>query len=67
MAQLVERLLPTSEIRDSNTVIGKIYRKLYWKDANKEKDARRGPFKNWNSKYRHVTDMTNVQQFPVLG
>ena len=39
MAQLVERLLPTSEIRDSNTVIGKIYRKLYWKDANKEKEA----------------------------
>ena len=37
VAQLEERLLPTSEIRGSNLVIGKIYMvfQLYWKEAGK--------------------------------
>ena len=39
MAHLVERLLPTLEVRGSNLVIAKfvlkIYGQLYWKDENK--------------------------------
>ena len=38
VAQLVERSLPTPEVRGSNPVIGKIY--MYWKDENKEKSGR---------------------------
>ena len=41
---LVERLLPTSEIRDSFNFICS---QLYWNDENKnEKEAENGPFKN---------------------
>ena len=49
VVQLVERLLPIPEVRDSNPVIGKnlfIYwticslSTVYWKDKNKEKEAR---------------------------
>ena len=46
MAQLVERLLLTPEIRNSNPNIGKIYRpivNLSGKDKNKEKEAGKGP------------------------
>ena len=48
---LVERLLPTPEIRGSNPVIGQllnrtfVYCQLYWTDENKEKEAENGPFK----------------------
>ena len=42
VAQLVERSLPTPEVRGLNPVIGKL---LYWKDENKEKEAGNGPFK----------------------
>ena len=54
VAQLVERLLPTSEIRGSNHNIGKFFRMnlslhicqlQFRKDENKEKQARIGPFK----------------------
>ena len=40
-AQLVDRSLPTPEIRSSNPVIGKIYMyyQLYWKDENKLKKS----------------------------
>ena len=46
LAQLVERSIPTPEVRGSNPVIGKIcvYYQLYWKDENKEKEAWNGPF-----------------------
>ena len=48
MAQLVEQLLPIPEVRGMNPVIGKTLFKLnicllpivYWKDKNKEKEAR---------------------------
>ena len=47
-AQLVERSLPTHEIRGSNPVLGKlyipIYCQLHWKDENKEKEAGNGQF-----------------------
>ena len=48
MAQLVEQLLLTPEIRGSNPVIGKffyywLYLNLYWKDENKEKRGREMP------------------------
>ena len=50
VAQFVERSLPTPEIRGLNPVIGKFYllstvfKKLYWKNENKEKEAGKGPF-----------------------
>ena len=46
LAQLVERSIPTPEVRGLNPVIGKIcvYYQLYWKDENKEKEAWNGPF-----------------------
>ena len=50
VAQLVERLLLTPEVRGSNPVIGKllygtfVYCQLYWKDENKEKEAENKPF-----------------------
>ena len=45
VAQLVERSLPTPEVRGSNPVIGKIYmyNQLYGKDENKEKRGRERP------------------------
>ena len=45
VAQLVERSLPTPEVRGSNPVISKIYmyHQLYWKDENKEKKAGKCP------------------------
>ena len=45
VAQLVERLLPTPEVRGSNPVTGNIYvhYQLYWKDENKEKRGREWP------------------------
>ena len=48
VAQLVERSLPTPEIRGSNPNIGKLYIPIVhwnWKDENKEKEARIGPLK----------------------
>ena len=50
MAQLAERSLPTPEIRGSNPAIGNISnificQLLSRKDENKEKEARKGPFK----------------------
>ena len=52
VAQLVERLLPIPEARGLNPVIGKnvfilnifLLSTVYWKDENKEKEARDGPF-----------------------
>ena len=49
VAQLVEQWSPTSEIRDTDPVIGKNYLlsavlKLYWKDENKEKRQRMAHF-----------------------
>ena len=52
VAQLVEQLLPIPEVCSSNPVIGKKLFVLnicllstgYWKDENKEKEARNGPF-----------------------
>ena len=53
VAQLVERSLPIPEVRGSNPVIGKkfiyilnicLLSTVYWKDKNKEKEARNGPF-----------------------
>ena len=49
MAQLVEQLLLTPEVRGLNPVIGEIlmnivYCQLYRKDENKEKEAGNGPF-----------------------
>ena len=52
VAQLVERSLPIPEVRGSSPVIGKnllisnicILSTEYWKDENKEKEARSGPF-----------------------
>ena len=45
VAQLVERSLPTPEIRGSNPNIGKLYLPIvHWKDENKEKEAGNGPF-----------------------
>ena len=49
VAQFVERSLPIPEVHGSNPVIGKknilnIYYQLYWKDKNKENEARNGPF-----------------------
>ena len=49
VAQLVERSLPTPEVRSSNPVISKMYMEqcycqLYWKDENKEKESGNGPF-----------------------
>ena len=49
VAQLVERLHPTPEVRSSNPVIGKkiilnVCYQLYWKDENKEKEAGIDPF-----------------------
>ena len=50
VAQLVERSLPIPEVCSSNPAIGKnlnwtIYRQLYWKYENKEKEAWKGTFK----------------------
>ena len=47
VVQLVERSLPTPEVRGSNPVIGKIcmYYQLYWKDENKEKRPGMAQFK----------------------
>ena len=48
VAQSVERLLPTPEIRGSNPYIGKLYLPIVHrnrKDENKENEARNGPFK----------------------
>ena len=45
VAQLVERLLPTPEVRSSNTLIGKIYIERLLK-SKKEKEAGNGTFKN---------------------
>ena len=42
VAQLVERSLPTQEVRGLNPVIGKIYM-YYWKEKNKEKSCREWP------------------------
>ena len=47
--QLVERSLPTSEVRGSNPVIGKIFNEscllsTELKDQKKQKDAGNGPF-----------------------
>ena len=51
VAELVEQLLPTQEIRGLNPVIGNfIYYQLYlndWKDENKEKEAGNGPTKTY--------------------
>ena len=52
VAQLVERSLPIPEVWSSNPVIGKnlfilnicLLSTVYWKDENKEKEARNGPF-----------------------
>ena len=49
VAQLVEQLLLTPEVRGLNPVIGEIlmnivYCQLYRKDENKEKEAGNGPF-----------------------
>ena len=48
VAHLVDRSLPIPEVRGSNLVIGKklywtFYYQLYWKDENKEKEARNVP------------------------
>ena len=57
VAQLEERSLPIPEVHGSNLVIGKnfilkIYRKLYWKDENKEKRPGMAHFfKKWYSIY----------------
>ena len=52
VAQLIERLLPTAEIRGSNSVIGKFYLlstvgilKMCWKDKGGGKEAGNGPLK----------------------
>ena len=51
VAQLVERSLPTPEVRSSNPVIDKllyrafVYCQLSRKDENKEKEAGYGPLK----------------------
>ena len=48
VAQLVERSLPTPEIRGSNPNIGKLYLPIVhwnWKDENRENEAGNGPFK----------------------
>ena len=50
VTQLVERSLPTPEVHGSNPVIGKllygtfVHCQLYWKDENKETEARNGSF-----------------------
>ena len=45
VAQLVERSLPTPEIRGSNPNIGKFYLPIgNRKEENKEKEAGNGPF-----------------------
>ena len=49
VAQLVELLLPTPEVRGSNPVVGKIYIEqcvlsTVLKKRNKEKEAGNGPF-----------------------
>ena len=56
VAQLVERSLPTPEIRASNPVIGNYILlstvlNLYWKDKNKEKEVEveKGQLKNFSS------------------
>ena len=75
MVQLVEQLLPTQEIGGSNPIIGKIYllstvfKNMYWKDENNEKEAGNGPFKktlmkmirtcNQNSKQYSLLSMVN--------
>ena len=53
VAQLVERSLPTLEVRGSNSVIGKkicwiliVNCVEIWKDKNKEKESGIGPFLN---------------------
>ena len=49
VAQLLERSLPTLEIRSSNPVIGRFYQivsNLYWKDLNIENRGREWPIKN---------------------
>ena len=46
VAQLVERLLPTSEIRGSNTVNGKIIFERLLSDENNEKRPGMPPQKN---------------------
>ena len=50
VAQLVERSLPTPEIRDSNPDIGKILSTncTLEKTKNYRKEARNGPFSNGN-------------------
>ena len=50
VAQLVEHLLPPSDIRGSNPVIGKFYLlpaalKRYWKAKNKKKSLGKAQFK----------------------
>ena len=53
MAQLAERLLPTSKIRGSNPNIGNeivlmnFCQLQFRKDENKEKEAEIGPFKKY--------------------
>ena len=52
VAPLVEQLLPIPEVRGSNPVTSKnlfilnicLLSTVYWKDANKEKEAGDGPF-----------------------
>ena len=64
VAQSVERSLPIPEVRGLNSVIGKYLFKLnicllstvYWKDKNKEKEARNGPI---FFKKNHIKSYTN--------
>ena len=44
VAQLVERMLPTPEIRGSNPDIGEVLSTNCRKGENKEKEVRNGPF-----------------------
>ena len=68
VAQLVERLLLTPEVRGSNPVIGKllygtfVYCQLYWKDENKEKEAENKPFIKKTIQFTSMSDL-----FWILG
>ena len=71
VAQLVERSLPLPEVRGSNPVIGKnlfilnicLLSTVYWKDENKEKEARIGPFFKKKKKFKKSLQKLNAKVY----
>ena len=61
VAQLVERLLPTPEVRSLNPVIGKI-----WKDENKRNRSWEWPIKNICCFVFYIAQISSKNGFTIL-